>query len=213
MNGHRHDNGGFTLIEMLVAISIVMLVVPLAIQGVRTGLGAWERVARQADSNDRRRSAQRVIRNQLESALPLQGLASIMDRHVVFKGEPHAIEFASRLPRGARGGGVYINRLEVVSHNGTQQLTLSYWPFARGQEAARMRREARSVVLVRDLESLSLRYFGRTTAVNRAAWHYDWKRQFDLPERVELDIAYRQGTGSRRLSLQIPLHTSAKEAG
>ena len=204
-------NAGFTLIEMLVAISIVVLVVPLAIQGVQTGLGAWERVARQADGSDWRRSAMRVIRNQLGNALPLQGQVSVMDKHVVFKGEPHALEFVSRLPRGIQGGGVYRNRIEMVDWQGERVLRLSYRPFERGSRARRDDAEAADVILLHDLVSMDLRYFGRGQRLNRAAWHYDWKRQLDLPQRVELKIVYRRQGRERQLSLQVPIYASARE--
>src|SRR5438045_9055207 len=65
----RHQ-GGFTLLEMLVALTVLGLLMVGLNEGVRTGLGMWSRQARQIGSIAELDSTARILRRLIDG-IPL----------------------------------------------------------------------------------------------------------------------------------------------
>jgi prepilin-type N-terminal cleavage/methylation domain-containing protein len=85
---------GFTLVEVMVSLVIMLMVVTVAFAGFRIGLNAWERGNRAVDEMDRRNSVERLIRRQLAVAVPME-LKIGKDSVVMFRGNSQHLEFIS----------------------------------------------------------------------------------------------------------------------
>jgi len=69
---HCRNNRGFTLIEVLVSLTIMALITGIAFAGLRVGIDSWERGTRRIQELDRRVSVERLIERQLPLAIPGQ---------------------------------------------------------------------------------------------------------------------------------------------
>ncbi len=195
---------GFTLVEMLIAITIVLLVVPLAVQGVHTGLAAWERLGQHAEQADWLRSARRVVRQQVGEALPLVEDVQGRGRVVEFSGRRHRLSFVGRMPRGIRPGGVYRQLLQLGSVDDGKVLVMRLRPFepANGRTASVAGKE---LVLMRDVAALDLAYFGSADGKGNPGWHNEWIDKPVLPQRVRLTIT-RSNAGGTPVRMVIPVY-------
>src|SRR5687767_2435141 len=71
----RADHG-FTLIEVLVSLTIMALITGVAFAGLGIGIDSWERGSRKIEELDRRFSVERLIQRQMALAVPGQFLGT-----------------------------------------------------------------------------------------------------------------------------------------
>ena len=60
---------GFTLVEVMVSLAIMLMVVTVAFSGLRVGLDAWERGSRALDQMERRATLERLMRDRKSTRL------------------------------------------------------------------------------------------------------------------------------------------------
>ncbi|MBE0657186.1 MAG: prepilin-type N-terminal cleavage/methylation domain-containing protein, partial [Bryobacteraceae bacterium] len=101
---------GMTLIELLIAVTLVSLLSVGMLHSIRVGLGALEGVQRSVTNSRRALGAQRILELQLNSLLPLR--ANCIDAggalggpRALFAGEANMMRFVTRysLEGGMRG--------------------------------------------------------------------------------------------------------------
>ena len=80
---YRSDRG-FTLIEVLVSLTILAMITGVAFAGLGIGIDSWQRGTRRIEELDRRFSVERLVQRQLALAVP--GL---------FEGSGNQVEFIS----------------------------------------------------------------------------------------------------------------------
>lgn len=199
---------GFTLVEVLVSIAIMMLIAPLAIEGVRTGLETWNRLEARADVMDRARTAQRVIRKQISEALPVKVDAAAAEGAVFFHGSRADVEFVANLPGHVSGGGLFHNRIQSAVVGNEKVLLLSFWPFNRvdGDES-----DIQRIVLGKGVESIEIGYFGAMSLRTRADWHDHWDNQVYLPQRVRFRVLREDNRYPIWSELIIPVYASSQQ--
>lgn len=85
---------GFTLIEVMISLVIMLMVVTVAFAGFRIGLNAWERGGKAIDRLDRRSDVERLIRRQLAVAYPKE-VSVDKKTFVLFQGTSRNMEFVA----------------------------------------------------------------------------------------------------------------------
>src|SRR6185295_3858970 len=83
-------NKGFTLVEVMVALTIMALVLTVAFAGLRIGINGWERGQRAIDDLDHRSVVERLIQRQLAVAVPMPVAKTVM-----FRGSADRLEFVA----------------------------------------------------------------------------------------------------------------------
>jgi len=206
--GEYCRRSGFTLVEVVVAIAIMMLIAPLAIQGVRTGLETWNRLEQRAEIMDRARTAQRVVRKQISEALPVKRDGADAGEALFFRGSRNDIEFVANLPGHVSGGGLFFNKIQTELVEDEKVLLLSVWPFGRigGNEP-----DIERIILGKGVESIEISYFGAMSVRARAGWHDYWDNQIHLPQRVRLRIVRDETRYHLWSELIIPIYASPQQ--
>lgn len=91
----KHENiRGFTLLEILIAISIMSILVVILIAGLQVGIKSWEKGSERVDSSQNIRIIQDLIFQDIRSCYPYQ-IKILNKRTLVFNGEPARIDFIS----------------------------------------------------------------------------------------------------------------------
>lgn len=120
----RHS-GGFTLVELLIAFTLIALISLLLFSGLRLGIRSWEGVENTAEQN----AQQRVARNFLERALSQARSIQITldaEPHLIFSGDRENLEFTAPLSEHVGIPGLYVLRLGL--EDGEQnRLVLTRW--------------------------------------------------------------------------------------
>jgi general secretion pathway protein J len=148
MSGTENQRG-FTLLELLIAITILGLIVVALTSGLRFAGQAWRAQERRSESQGDVDAVQNVLRQIIGSARRVNG-------------DGVALRFVATLPDALARGGLYdveISRLE-------QHLVLAWKPHFRGPASAATWQSAR---LVEDVNGLDFAYFVDTSGWQRVA--------------------------------------------
>ena len=90
---------GFTLMEVVIALTIVATLLVISFAGLRVGLAAWQRGDERAQALERSRSVNQIITRTLGSAYPYQVAAIGRDpARMLFEGAPDRVAFVASAP-------------------------------------------------------------------------------------------------------------------
>lgn len=102
----KHRNrGGFTLLEVIIAITILSLIMVIIGSAFRLGIQAWGRGEKETEDGQRLRALSSLLSQQLKSIYPYRINPEDEDEDVVaFKGEPDSITFVTTMTDLSYGG-------------------------------------------------------------------------------------------------------------
>ncbi|HYC01840.1 MAG TPA: prepilin-type N-terminal cleavage/methylation domain-containing protein [Azospirillaceae bacterium] len=173
-------DAGFTLLEMLVAMTVLALVLAAAAgalgflgQGFGRATDRVERVEQAAVARD-------VLRRQLARGFPLVE-GGVDDGRYVFTGERNALTFVIAEPPAPGRGGLSVARFTIEPGEGGDRLTYGQRRLAGGEE--------RTSPLLDGPYRLSFEYFGSLGPAQPPAWRPDWPDRRRLPLLVRLRIS------------------------
>jgi prepilin-type N-terminal cleavage/methylation domain-containing protein len=94
---------GFTLVELMISMSILALVTLIIGNGFRLGLDAWDKGEVETIYNQRLRVMSGMLSQQIKSAYPYK-ITDEEETFVIFKGEKDSLLFVTTLTDAASGG-------------------------------------------------------------------------------------------------------------
>ena len=198
MSGHgdlRAPEHGFTLLELLVAITLLGLLMAALFGGLRLGMRVWETADARLDASMRTHVVQDFIRQRFAEMLPLETvppeLAEADVSQPVFVGTIEAVRFASLLPENL-GAGVYLMELALVESghvDGTASLVLRWFPLAPADRTAEEVGPTERV-LIEDVVALELSYFGTMDSAQPPDWQQVWEGRPDLPRLIRVRLSF-----------------------
>lgn len=188
------SESGFTLIESLVALSLVALIALVAFVGLRLGHASWARTERHSQLASEVTTAQRFLRQAIEQAYPGPVVSPGAAPAVTFRGSPTALELAAPVPRDLAVGGRH--RL-FIWHSAVDDLTIAWAP-ERGQgPSASPPADAQRAILLAGVRAVTFTYFGQAKGEPQARWHRDWVDQRALPQLVRMEARLADGSAAR----------------
>ncbi len=187
---------GFTLLEVLISISLLMIVIALAGMAMRMGINAVTAGEKKIDRLERFRSSLQIISCQISSEIPLmqQGLDG---PKYIFHGEKDELQIPTSYSiwNGWRGY-VLVDYEVTQDKNGKMSLTASENGIGAGKKMETM--------LFSDMDHISFQYAEKRTDLNaEIKWLDKWEDNKILPEKVKLNIAY----GGGKYSFVMPLRS------
>jgi general secretion pathway protein J len=180
---------GFTLLELLVALSVLGFLVVALNQGVRTGLEFWgvqnREVARTAELD----TTARVLRALL-SGLPILPAATADTGGPpvapLFAGKADELTFVGDLPNGL--GGSQFADIKLTLHG--QRLVLLWSPHRHELAGAKL--AATETELMSRVDRLQLAYWAPPSPGASARWLAEWNGP-GLPELIRVRLAFAKG--------------------
>ncbi len=207
---------GFTLLELLIAMTLLGLLMLGLFGGLRLGARVWEAGDARAADRTRIEAVQRFIRTYLGQARPLAAADNTGDDRIAFIGRRDGLDFSATLPAHLSAGGFAHVTLSFESLGEVRGLVLRHGPVRRrddGRVELVRSDEAEFAMLLGDVEAVEFSYYGAGDADDDAEWTDRWVDEKNLPSLVrirvrfadsdrriwpELTVALRiQGQGSR----------------
>lgn len=181
--GRAH--GGFTLVEILVVISLLSVVMLALGAAFRTFAQTEARLDRRLGVTDEFRVATGFIRSTLGRVSvrqPEPALAS-PDRKIVFDAQARSVSWIGVMPARYGAGGLYYFRLAIENMDEQSSLVIRYQP-CLDTAAFPDWTETDSRVLASNITSFDVRYHDSRQAPG--AWSTSWARGDRPPDRVQI---------------------------
>lgn len=204
---HCRSDAGFTLMEVLVSLVLLALVLGLLASGLRYAQSTWDATAR-LDELAGAEMAEAFIRARLVEAMPLYEQRRAGTVRALFQGADDAMSFVAPAPNGPAGAGLYRYTLEAAAGAGRRALVVGLAPHLPSASDSVLERPLDRYELMRNIRSVSFRYFGRGEPRAEPAWHTAWTRTDAMPSLVQIAIARDDNEGGP-LSLTIELRLQA----
>jgi general secretion pathway protein J len=113
----RQDRtAGFTLLELLVAVSVLGLLSVAIARGLSLGSDGWNRAHANTRQAGRLRDARRLLQQLVTAATPVFATQDLNDRTIAFAGDAQAMAMITRLPQSAGTPLMVAARLSVENH-------------------------------------------------------------------------------------------------
>ena len=191
----RH--GGFSLIEVVLAMILVALIMGIAVGGIRLGRKAAESGERRIEATNSIRVTQEFLRKQLARTLPL---AFAMDRtegkNYVFEGADDEITFVAPMPGYLSKGGPYIQRLSIERG----ELHFHHRMLLSEDED-----EGEPVILLDRIRDGHFEFRGIDEEGKLGDWSEEWEDASRTPMMVRVALEFEPSSGFTWPLLEVPL--------
>jgi general secretion pathway protein J len=194
MTAPRRRAAGFTLLEVLIATSLLGMMMLVLMGSLRIGAASWDAGEERMAEAARLFTVQNFLRAHVGGALPLAGTVQGGRTAFMFRGGPDFLEYVAALPSQVKSGGLYRFRLYVAKDGEAQDLRLAILPYVSGQDADDAVEPVDDLVLFENLGSFKLSYLPREDRMrqNTRSWLDEWE-QTQFPALVRVDIEPENG--------------------
>jgi general secretion pathway protein J len=186
MNGFYGSTRGFTLIEVLVAMTLFSVMLVLLFGSLKISAESWERGENKITQVNKAAAVYNFFQRYLQNVMPLWSDTNKADRVFSFQGQKNALKFVSVRPASFIGPReqVYTVSLERVGREQALKVTIMpFFPSAEGEEW-----RSDEEILLHRVNSLSFEYFGLEDGGDNPHWQDDWSGRAQLPKLIKIRI-------------------------
>jgi type II secretory pathway component PulJ len=185
--------GGFTLLEMVIAITLVATIVVVIMGAMRLGYRSIASGEKKMETLERFRSSLTIIDAQIQSAVPLTQEQDGA-KHFYFKGARTALSLVTNYSIwGGRRGHVLVDYRVDYDEKGKLVLFASEGTVGTLQK--------RTTVLLKGFDQIFFEYWYIDPTEETGRWVDQWTEEAKTPARVRLWMV----SGGRQLSVIIPM--------
>jgi len=194
----QYRNSGFTLVELLLAVTLLSMLMALTYGGLRAATRATDRGQQVLEESGRLRMAHQFVRKQINQAVPLgfsqeedgaslAGESPIME---VFWGGPDSIRFVGPMPGYLGFGGPQVQELSIINGENGKQLVLTH-ALVQGFEEERLD-DRDPIMLIDRIDTAQFQFLARDEEGEIAGWLTSWEDTGSLPVAIALDIEFEE---------------------
>lgn len=173
--------GGFTLLEVLIAMALLSVIVTVGFSVMRVGFNSWEAGEVRFEQAERQAIGIGFLRNYLANALPVMDELSGREPVFSFSGTAEVLRFIAYPPKQVGRGMRY--RFQVGAGDGA--LMLAFEPF--GRHLLTVLSEPERMVLQKGVRGLRFAYFGRRPDQALPEWLDTWTYPY-LPTLIRVNV-------------------------
>jgi len=207
----RQVSAGFTLIEVLIATTLLGVMMLLLFGSLRIGIASWDSGEDKMARASRLFLVENFLRNHIGSALPLVEMEEFEGVATSLKGGEDWLEYVSTLPPQVKAGGLYRFRLYVAGNGHHRDLKVAMRPYVSNPNAGKTAEAAEpieDVLLLENLDRIQFSYLPENSRIgqqDRPAWRSEW-RQPQLPMLVQVEIEPKNETPWPALVIALRTH-------
>ncbi|MDP6674083.1 MAG: prepilin-type N-terminal cleavage/methylation domain-containing protein [Gammaproteobacteria bacterium] len=184
---------GFTLLELLVSMTILSIMMTLLFNGLQLGIRTWDAVSDASQRTQDVYFAQQFIRRHLEEAQPVTPDPINTQQQLVFSGDANSLRFVGLMPSYLGHGGLHLINFEIMDQDKGKQLILRYELFQNNGWENYSGEESSSIVLLENLEDAEFAFTSAGSSRQAGNWKKRWDGSKEFPRLIRLRI---RSTGS-----------------
>lgn len=195
-SGIALSSSGFTLLELIISISIIALIVLIIAGAMRLAHHSVESGEKKADLLERVRGSFSVINAQVQSQVPLTYMDDA-EKKFYFTGQRELMTLATNYSIWAREKGYSVVTYKVdTDSDGKKFMTASEHTI--GLEGLR------ETTLLTGCDSIYFEYFYKGPTDEEGSWIEEWTEKTAVPEKMFLHVIMDK----KDLSMIIPMRTT-----
>jgi general secretion pathway protein J len=213
------DSPGFTLLELLLAVSIFAMVVVVLFSSFWVGIGSWEKGEQRIEFQQRMRAVSELMFREVSATYPYFLTPSQLDKHTnyaAFFGESNSLRFVSYANLHRRSSGLSMLEFWVSEHKGLMLGEAA--ALAANKEdfdAVPLRSGEHALEICREVRRLQFRYFDRKKDDDPGEWTDRWdpvERRGYMPRIIEVTLSFSDPRGETiTQQLIIPIMSSLQK--
>jgi general secretion pathway protein J len=204
----RRAQAGFTLLEMLLAITLLALLIAGAYGGIRTAAKAMHAGERAIDRADRLRTAQVFLRSQISHIVPLTYERDEAENTVhVFDGGAQFMRFVAPMPGYLSRGGPYVETLELTRGANGLQLVFTD-SMLNGYDVSDPKTDE-PVVIIDGIRAGQFQYRTLDDQGQLTDWFSDWPDPSITPLMIRISLDMQSSAQLPWPELDVPLMLNA----
>ena len=187
---------GFTLVELLLAITLMSMLLGLAYGGLRAAIKATESGQVLLEATGNVRITHQFIRRQLNQMqqLPFDIADTEEQTRIVFEGDSRHIQYVAPMPGYLGQGGPQVQYIELV--RGSEGLDLIFnHQLLQGYDPALMI-EREPIVLMEGIESAGFEILAQDETGELLGWSGNWDTPGALPVAIRLEVDFGEDSRS-----------------
>ena len=185
---------GFTLLEVLIAATLMAVMMTLLLGALRIGVRSWATGDQRSASTSRMLVTQSFLRSHLSAALPLNrgpakpGTPPPLEpqTQLLFEGGKDFLRYVGTLPPVVKGG-LYQFEMYLKRDQERSDLKMVIKPLASGS----LKDEPEpidDVLLLENVEFLKINYFVHHEEENTSRWTNEWKADA-MPALIRIELS------------------------
>lgn len=207
----RHCVGGFTLLELLISLTIMAVISVIMFGGLHVGVRAWEKGEKDIDRSQRERSVLTILNRQIASTAFSPG-GTAQPRPLFVKGDGSSLELVSHMPLhpADRFGSVYTH-YRVTAGDGDTGKILSAFErnvvFLKGKLAPEEQPDEDFMELLKGFEEIAFEYLRKDPLSQETSWQDAWDPEREQGVLRAVRISYTSRPGEVPLVVMIPMES------
>ncbi len=200
---------GFTLIEVLIAMTLLSIMVVLLFSSLRICAQSWEQGESKITEVNEVAVVYNFFQRHLASAIPLWAdfiakddvyaasqsgtgaAAEQAEKILSFQGKKQSLKFVSVFPASAGRAGFQLFSIQPQEQDDELVITVTLTPFFPVTEGEEWHQE--EVVLLRHVSEFALSYYGDTDDTGESRWQDEWLEKNAQPRLVKIGIRTENG--------------------
>jgi len=192
----RSIEAGFTLLELLISITLLGFILVLLFGGLRLGVRSWDAVQQKVDVLNSVRSIESFLRREMEMTYPHRW-KSALGQPLAFLGERHKISFVAQLPGRVGTGGLHAISLELEQTGTGRRLVWRHAPVTSAMQDFSPLAQAPEMILawseLNSVDDIWLSYFGTINENTAPSWVDQWDSKTRLPALIRIQVKFASG--------------------
>jgi general secretion pathway protein J len=183
-------NDGFTLIEVLIAMTLLSIMVVLLFGSLKICADSWHKGESKIAEVNEAAVVYNFFQQYLAVAKPLlkeSKNTSDLQASLAFQGKSQSLQFVSSFPASVGRLGLQLFSIDMKKEDNEQVIKVTITPFFPTESDQDQKDE---VVLLKQVSEFSIAYFGSDDSTNTSigSWHDEWLNKNALPQLIKITI-------------------------